>query len=292
MQKLVVILGPTGAGKTSMSLALAKKFDGYIISADSRQIYREMDIGTDKLTQDKWQGIEHRMIDIINPDQEYSLAQYQKTVFAIVKKEKKHLPFLVGGTGLYIQSIIDNLNIPKGGPDKVLRKELGGKDTDTLFRMLIKMDPKAAQMIDENNKRRIIRAIEVCKKTKSKFSDQVRKKKSVVDVLQIGIKITREEMYEKINNRVDEMMKEGLLEEVKKLGEKFGWGIPSMSAIGYKQLGLYFKRELSLDEAIELIKIDSRHYAKRQMTWFKRDKRINWVSSLQEAEKLVKKFAE
>jgi tRNA dimethylallyltransferase len=290
MQKIVVILGPTGAGKTSLSLPLAKKFDGYVISADSRQIYRGMDIGTDKLAKDRWQGIDHRMIDIVDPDQEYNLAQYQKTVLAIIKKQKKLLPFLVGGTGLYIQSIIDNLNIPKGGPDKILRKELGKKTTETLFRMLINTDPKAAQMIDQNNKRRIIRAIEVYKTSGHKYSDQTKKKKPVVDSLQIGIKISREQMCEKINKRVDEMMNEGLLDEAKMLGEKYGWNIPSMSAIGYKQLGLYFKRELTLEEAIELIKIDSRRYAKRQMTWFKRDKRIKWVESVEQGTELISNF--
>ena len=175
MQKLVVILGPTGAGKTSMSLMLAKKFNSYVISADSRQIYREMDIGTDKLTKNKWQGIDHRMIDIVNPDQEFNLAQYQKTVFAIIEKQNK-FPFLVGGTGLYIQSIVDNLAIPKGGPDKVLRKELETKNTKTLFEMLIKIDPKSAQVIDENNKRRLIRAIEVYKISGHKYSEQTKKK--------------------------------------------------------------------------------------------------------------------
>ncbi|MBU1951316.1 tRNA (adenosine(37)-N6)-dimethylallyltransferase MiaA [Patescibacteria group bacterium] len=290
MQKIVVILGPTAAGKTSMSLTLAKKFNGYIISADSRQIYRGMDIGTDKLTRNKWQGIKHRMIDIVNPDDDYSLAQYQKTVFAIINDQKKLLPFLVGGTGLYIQSIVDNLDIPKGGPDKVLRKELNEKTVQELFRMLIKIDPKTAQVIDENNKRRLIRAIEVCKTSGFKYSDRTKKNKPVVNALQIGVKISREEMYKKINKRVDEMMEEGLLDEAKKLGEKYDWDIPSMSAIGYKQLGLYFKKELSLDEAVELIKNDSRHYAKRQMTWFKRDSRINWVSSANEAEKLIERF--
>ncbi|MFA6391184.1 MAG: tRNA (adenosine(37)-N6)-dimethylallyltransferase MiaA [Patescibacteria group bacterium] len=290
MKKIVVILGPTAAGKTGMSLALAKKFNGYIISADSRQVYRGMDIGTGKLTKDKWQGITHRMIDIMDPDQEFSLAQFQKTVFAIINEEKEKLPFLVGGTGLYIQSIVDNLDIPKGGVDKVLRNKLEEKTAEELFKMLIQLDYKSAQEIDINNKRRLIRAIEVFKISGEKYSELKGKKSPNLDALQIGIKLSREEMYDRIDRRVDEMIQEGLVDEVKALGEQYGWEIPAMSAIGYKQLSAYFKHELSLDDAIASIKNDSHHYAKRQMTWFKRDGRIKWVKSTQEAEALVADF--
>jgi tRNA dimethylallyltransferase len=290
MQKLIVILGPTASGKTGMSLALAKKFNGFIISSDSRQIYRGMDIGTGKLTRDKWEGINHRMIDIIDPDQEYSLAQFQKTVFAIINEEKELLPFLVGGTGLYIQSIVDNLDIPKGGTDKVLRKELEEKTPEELFKMLIQLDYKSAQEIDINNKRRLIRAIEVFKVSGEKYSEKKGKHTPLVEALQIGIKLSREEMYRRIDMRVDEMIQDGLLDEVKTLGEKFGFDIPSMSAIGYKQLSAYFKKEISLAEAVAQIKNDSHHYAKRQMTWFKRDHRIKWIESLNEAEELVADF--
>ncbi|MFA6271702.1 MAG: tRNA (adenosine(37)-N6)-dimethylallyltransferase MiaA [Patescibacteria group bacterium] len=290
MKKIVVILGPTAAGKTGMSLTLAKKFNGYIISADSRQVYRGMDIGTGKLTKDKWQGINHRMIDIMDPDQEFSLAQFQKTVFAIINEEKEKLPFLVGGTGLYIQSIVDNLDIPKGGMDKNLRKELDEKTAEELFKILIQLDYKSAQEIDINNKRRLIRAIEVFKISGEKYSEQKGKNSPLVQTLQIGIKLSREEMYDRIDRRVDEMIKEGLVDEVKALGDKYGWDIPAMSAIGYKQLSAYFRNEISQAEAIAQIKNDSHHYAKRQMTWFKRDSRIKWVTSVAEAEELVNNF--
>ncbi|MFA6525021.1 MAG: tRNA (adenosine(37)-N6)-dimethylallyltransferase MiaA [Patescibacteria group bacterium] len=290
MKKLIVILGPTASGKTGMSLALAKKFKGFVISADSRQIYRGMDIGTGKLTRDKWQGITHRMIDIIDPDQEYSLAQFQKTVFAIINEEQNLLPIMVGGTGLYIQSIVDNLDIPKGGMDKVLRKELDAKTPEELFKMLIQLDYKSAQEIDINNKRRLIRAIEVFKVSGEKYSEKKGKNSPLVQALQIGIKLSREEMYRRIDRRVDEMIQAGLLDEVKTLGEKFGFDIPSMSAIGYQQLSAYFKKEISLAEAVAQIKNDSHHYAKRQMTWFKRDHRIKWITSVDEAEELVADF--
>jgi len=200
------------------------------------------------------------------------------------------LPFLVGGTGLYIKAIVDNLAIPPGGPDKVLRKKLEQKTNEELLRELIKLDVAAARIIDENNRRRLIRAIEVCRTTGHKFSQQTTKKKPIVEALQIGIKLPREELYQKINQRVNKMMGQGLVEEVKCLGEKYGWKIPSLSAIGYKQLGLYFQNKISLAEAVELIKKDTRNYARRQITWFKKDKRIHWISNIRVAGKLVKEF--
>lgn len=290
MTALIVILGPTASGKTRLALDLAQKFNGYIISSDSRQVYRGTDIGTDKLPKSEQRGIPHRMIDIVDPDQDFTLAQYQKTVFAILKKQKEHLPFLVGGTGLYIKSVVDNLSIPKGGPDKVLRKKLEQKSTPELFQELIQLDPPAARMIDENNKRRLIRAIEVCRKTGEKFSLQLKKKKPIVRALQIGIKVPREKLYQKINQRVDEMIKQGLVEETKHLGKKYGWELPAMSAIGYQQIGFYLLGKLSLTEATELIKKNSRNYARRQMTWFRRDKRIKWIENKKEAEKLISDF--
>ncbi|PIY95555.1 MAG: tRNA (adenosine(37)-N6)-dimethylallyltransferase MiaA [Candidatus Kerfeldbacteria bacterium CG_4_10_14_0_8_um_filter_42_10] len=289
MQKIIVILGPTASGKTHLAINLAKKFEGYIISADSRQIYRGMDIGTDKLPEKERRGVEHRMIDIVDPNQEFSLAQYQKRVFSIIKQSDK-LPFLVGGTGLYIKAVVDNLDIPKSGPDKVLRKKLEEKSNEELLKELIKLDVAAARTIDENNRRRLIRAIEVCRTTGHKFSKQTSKQKPIVNALQIGVSAPREELYQKIDRRVDEMIKEGLIEEAKKLGERYGWDIPSMSAIGYRQLGLYFQKRITLKEAVELIKKDTRNYARRQLTWFRKDERIHWIKSQPEAEKLIKNF--
>lgn len=290
MINLIVILGPTASGKSELALNLAQKFNGYIISADSRQIYRGMDIGTAKLTTDQRQVIEHRMIDIVDPNEDFTLAQYQKRVFSILKKRKNKLPFLVGGTGLYIKAIVDNLDIPKGGPDKVLRKKLEKKATWELFQELVKLDVETARMIDPHNKRRLIRAIEVCRTTGNKFSAQLNKRKPQVLALQIGIKIPRDKLYLKINQRVEEMIKQGLMAEAKNLGEKYGWSTPSLSAIGYKQIGFYFQGKITLKEAIELIKKNSRNYARRQMTWFNKDKRIRWVENQKEAKDLIKEF--
>jgi len=305
-KKLIVILGPTASGKSELALYLAKKFNGYIISADSRQIYKYMDIGTAKPCQAQSakrkaqnyiniEDIPHYMIDIINPDQEFTVADYQKQVYSILnsrfKVQDSKLPFLVGGTGLYISSIIDGLKIPRVPPDKTLRKKLNKFSVQKLFLKLKDLDPKLAKTIDKKNKRRLIRALEVCIKTGRPMSAQIKKELSSFDILKIGIKLPKKELHKQIDKRVDQMIKKGLVEEVKKLHQKgYGWSLPSMSGLGYKEIGLYLQGKISLNEAIKLIKLHTRQYAKRQMTWFKRDRRIKWVENKKEAEKLTKEF--
>jgi len=305
-KKLIVILGPTASGKSELALYLAKKFNGYIISADSRQIYKYMDIGTAKpcqaqSTKRKAQNhiniedIPHYMIDIINPDQEFTVADYQKQVYSILdsrfKIQDSKLPFLVGGTGLYISSIIDGLKIPRVPPDKTLREKLNKFSVQKLFLKLKKLDPKLAKTIDKKNKRRLTRALEVCIKTGRPMSAQIKKRLPSFDILEIGIKLPKKELYNRIDKRVDQMIKKGLVEEVKKLHQKdYSWSLPSMSGLGYKEIGLYLQNKISLDEATNLIKLHTRQYVKRQMTWFKRDRRIKWVENKKEAEKLTKEF--
>jgi len=316
---LIVILGPTASGKSNLAIKLAKKFNGEIISADSRTIYKEMDIGTakpiinkklkikNKKQKSKTQkpimicGIPHYMIDIIKPNQQYSVAQFKNETIKIIKniQKRKKIPFLVGGTGLYISSIVDNLKIPKVKADIKLRKklerELRNKGINYLWKKLIKLDPAVENFIQKENSRRVIRALEICLKTKKQFSKLRKKGKPLFRVLEIGLKAPRRIIYERINRRVNKMVKNGLVEEVKSLIKKYGWNFPAINGIGYRQFIPYLKKEVNLEEAIEQLKKDTRHYAKRQITWFKKDKRIIWFditkkNSQEKIEKLIEDF--
>lgn len=317
--KLIVILGPTASGKTELSLQLARKFSGYIISADSRQIYQGMDIGTGKLSGGVWQknqtfgrvlhfhNIPHFMIDIVRPDQEFTVSQFQKNVNQIIRKNLPQIPLLVGGTGLYIAAIVDGLAIPRIAPDPKLRCKLEKKSAQALYRQLKKMDPETAQKIDRKNRRRLIRALEVCLKTGKTFSQFQKKRKPNHDVLLIGLTLPRAELHKRIDQRVDKMIAQGLVAETRQLCRglihqtQIGgvinhaptdtiWNFPAMSGLGYKQIGMYLRGEISLEQAIDLIKLRTRQFAKRQMTWFKRDPRIHWVKNTPEAIKLTKNF--
>ena len=278
--KLIVILGPTASGKSDLAIKLAKKFSGEIVSADSRQIYKEMDIGTNKLTQKQMSGIKHYLIDMIKPDQEFTLAQYKRLAVKAIKDIQKRgkLPFLVGGTGLYIQVIVDNLQIPRAKPDKKLRNKLEKLTNQELLQQLKKIDPLTARAIDLNNKRRLIRALEVCLKTKKPFSQQRKKGQPLFDVCQIGLKLNKKTLERRINQRVEQMLKMGLIEEAKKLTKKYSLDWPAMSGIGYQEISQYLQGKINLEQVKALIKQHTRQYARRQMTWFKKDQRINWLN--------------
>lgn len=286
---LIIVLGPTASGKTKMAIKLAKFFNGEIISADSRQIYREMNIGTDKISPLEMEDIPHYLINIINPDEEFTVAQYKKLAIQKIKEIQKRdkTPFLVGGTGLYIQSVIDNLSIPSVVPDLKLRHQLEEKSLSELQEMLKKLDFESFQKIDLNNPRRLIRALEVCLKTGQPFSQQTKKGKPLFDFVEIGISLSMDQLEQKINHRVDWMIKNDLIEEVKNLLSKYPADLPAFSGIGYQEIIQYLQKKISLNEAIQQIKIHTRQYAKRQMTWFKKDKRIHWVKNLEEAKKIV-----
>ena len=338
LKPLIVILGPTSSGKTEMGLKLAREYNGEIINADSRQIYREMDIGTGSPTlchsgSNRWfhspeglwklnakrnknaaqmqkgstalkglwsqrnniiliNNIPHHLFNIKNPNQKFSLSQYKKlaikTINDIHKKGK--IPILVGGTGLYISAIVDNLEIPKASPNNDIRKKLEKHTNQYLYKYLKKIDPKSTKIIGENNKRKLIRAIEVYKLTGKAFSDQQIKGEPLFNILQIGIKIDREKLCKKIDSRVDEMIKNGLVKETKKLSKKYSFNLPAMSGIGYFEIGQFLKNKINLDDAIQKIKFRTHQYARRQMTWFKKDERIEWVENYSETKKMVKKF--
>ncbi|PLX28904.1 tRNA (adenosine(37)-N6)-dimethylallyltransferase MiaA [Candidatus Parcubacteria bacterium] len=303
LPKAVVLLGATACGKTSWSLDLARKFDGEIISADSRQIFRKMTIGTAKVIGD-WrrsglgrvyhvEDIPHYLVDFLDPGKSFTVAEFHEQSIKHIKNIIKHdhTPFVVGGTGLYIHALVDNLQIPRVAPNKKLRKSFEEKTSEELMAWLRQLDPKTADSVDMRNKRRVIRALEVCILSGQPFSQQQQKGEPEFDILQIGIRVPREELYRRIDERIDQMVKEGLVEEVRNLiRQKYSWKLPSMSGIGYRQFKEYFEGTCGLDDAIERLKRDTRRYAKRQFTWFKRDDRIKWCENYEEAEKLVHDF--
>jgi tRNA dimethylallyltransferase len=279
MIKGLVIAGPTGVGKTDLSIKLAKLLDADIISADSAQIYKGMDIGTAKITTEEMQGVKHYMLDVVEPIKKYSVGDYQTAVDTILnekEKENKNI-ILTGGTGLYIGSITEGLSdLPAGNP--VLREELLKLDSEELYKKLMELDPQAAQDIHINNRRRVERAVEVCLLTGDKFSVLSKKniKNNNYNFLKVALERDREYLYERINLRVDIMLEKGLEQEVRALYEKYGENLRKINIIGYTELIEYFNGQVSYEEAVENIKRNSRRYAKRQFTWFKNDPTYVW----------------
>ncbi|MFH1175366.1 MAG: tRNA (adenosine(37)-N6)-dimethylallyltransferase MiaA, partial [bacterium] len=282
---LIVILGPTASGKTGWALKLCEKFNGEIVSADSRQIYREMNIGTGKIDGISslpspllykegvggGENIPQHMIDIVNPDEILTLPQYKKQalncIYDIINRGK--IPFLVGGTGLYISAIVDNLEIPEVEPDWNLRKNLEKMTLKEMQKELKNLDPETYKEIDLNNKRRLIRALEVCKITGKPFSKLRKKGAPLFNSLQIGIDISKENLHKNIDKRVDQMSEAGLEKEANELAKKYIWDLPSMSGIGYREFRADTQvRPYDNDAIFDEIKKHTRQYAKRQMTWF------------------------
>jgi tRNA dimethylallyltransferase len=295
-KKLVVILGPTASGKSELAIKLAKEFNGEIVSADSRQIYKGMDIGTAKPTKKERKTIKHYLIDIKNPSQIYTVGQYKKEAIKVINKIIKmgKVPFLVGGTGLYLKAVVENLEIPGVKPDWKLRKNLELKiktrGLKSLYDELIKIDPEAAYIVDSRNPRRLIRALEVAIKTKKPFSQQRKKGEPLFDCLEIGLSLPEKKLKEEIEKRANKMIKAGLVKEVKNLIKIYDKNLPTFDAIGYREIIDYLNREIPLTEAIKKIKKNTWHFAKRQMTWFKKEKKIHWIKKQKEAEKLIKGF--
>ncbi len=305
LPKLVVVLGPTGAGKTSLSIDLARRFNGEIISADSRQIYKKMDIGTAKVpgrwgkhAQTKesvflYEKIPHYLVDFIDPGQDFTLAQFKESAVkrAYEISQRGCLPLLVGGTGLYIHAVVDNLLIPAVPPNKKLRSSLEQKTNEQLVSLLQKLDPMIVKTVDHKNQRRLIRALEVCIWTGRPFSEQQKKGEPFFNALQLGLNVPRPELHRNIDQRAEQMMKDGLLEEVRALvKQRYGWHLPAMSGTGYRQFAEYFAGKIDLGTVVEILKRDTRRYARRQMTWFGRDERIKWIKDNREAFELMEKF--
>lgn len=294
---LVVILGPTASGKTALSLKIAHQINGEIISTDSRQLYKGMDISTDSLLPEQREGIKHHMLGISPPDETVSLAEYKVKAIETIQKLYKEgkVPMLVGGTGLYISAIIENYQVPRIPPNMKLRetleKEAQEKGVIFLHNKLKKLDEKAAERIHANNLRYVIRAIEVAKAEKEKsFCPPTQKPDFNFETLMIGINWPREELYQRVNNRVDSQIKRGLVEEVKKLLESgYNEDLPSMSSLGVKEIIPYLRGKMDLEQCVEILKQNTRHYAKRQMTWFRRYDNVSWLTPKQLEKFLEKK---
>jgi len=285
--KLIAIVGPTASGKSDVAVELAKRIGGEVVSADSMQIYKGMNIGTAKVTQEEMRGIPHHLIDIVDPTEPFSVAEYQRLarqkIDGIASRGK--IPILVGGTGLYIRSVIDKLEFPSGEVTSDVRRRLeeraeheGG---DVLYGELLQKDPAAADIVHPKNVRRVIRALEVIELTGRPFSEfhrEWKSRESVYDLEMFGLTMDREKLRERVNRRVDRMIKAGLLDEVKDLVargyERF---LTSQQAIGYKELIGYLKGETALEEAVDTLKARTRQYAKRQLTWFRADSRVRWI---------------
>lgn len=289
MKNVVVIMGPTASGKTRLSIELAKETKGEIISADSMQVYKHMDIGTAKPDIGEMAGIKHYLIDEVYPDEEFSVARYQelavKYIEEVIGKDK--LPIVVGGTGLYINSLIYNINFTETISDWTLRdelkKEAEEKGNEFLHDQLKGIDPEAASKIHVNDTKRIIRAIEVYRYTQKPISyhqEVSRSKPSEYNFILIGLRMDREKLYERINRRVDIMLEGGLIDEVRRLVEMgYDRNTVAMQGIGYKEVLAYLRGEITLEEAVYILKRDTRHYAKRQLTWFKRIENVYWVDT-------------
>ena len=287
MDKLVILTGPTAVGKTSLSINLAKAINGEIISADSMQVYRKMDIGTAKVTPEEMDGVRHHLIDVIEPTEDYHVVKFQQMVkdaMADIYSRGK-IPIICGGTGFYIQAILYDIDFTENDIDKSYRQSLEDfadkYGNDALHEKLKEIDPESSETIPAANRKRVIRAIEYYEQTGEKFSvhnSTQREKTSPYNFAYFVLNDDRELLYNRINKRVDIMMEDGLLSEIDSLlamGVKKG--MTSMDGIGYKELLSYKDGEISLDEAVELIKKNSRNYAKRQLTWFRREKEVIWL---------------
>jgi tRNA dimethylallyltransferase len=284
MNPLLAIVGPTGVGKSQLALRLAQAFAGEIVNADSRQIYRYLDIGTAKPSPQERALVPHHLIDIVNPDENFSLAQYQQLALKAIEniQQRGKLPIVVGGSGQYVWSVLEGWGIPQVAPDPEFRQSLEEKAArggeDELYDELSSVDPEAAQRIDPRNVRRTIRALEVYRETETPFSQLQRKEAPSFNTLIIGLTTDREELYRRIDLRVDRMIEQGLVEEVKQLASRgFNFDMPAISSIGYKQVALFLKGEITLAVAIQQTKFETHRLARQQYTWFQlQDARIKW----------------
>lgn len=310
-KKIIAVVGPTASGKSSLATQIAKYFSGEILAVDSRTVYEGMDIGTAKpegktapfkkgdisglftsLRPLIVDGVPNFGFDLIKPDEPYSIGEFKPFAEKVIGDIHKRgaIPVLVGGTALWMDAIVKNIELPNVEADQELRKQLDQKTTEDLLKRFTDLDPEGALVIDVQNKRRLIRAIEVCIKTGKTFSSFQKGGEQKYDALWIGVERSRDELYERINERVDIMIAKGLVDEVRGLKEQYGCEIQSMTGIGYRQICEFLEGKSSLKDAMEELKKDTRHYAKRQLTWLKRNEDIHWVKDYEIGVKLVKAF--
>ncbi len=287
--KVIVIAGPTASGKTALSIELAKQIDGEIVSSDSMQIYQDMDIGTAKVTKEEMQGIQHYLIDFVSPNQRYSVSDFKKDSEIAIEKilSKGKVPIVAGGTGLYIDSLIYGIEYPDMEFDEEYRNLLmqqaqTPEGLQELFEQARKIDEEAISQISQNDKKRIIRILEIYKvtgKNKTEQEKESRKKGVKYDFKVFAIDMEREKLYERINRRVDLMLEQGLVEEVQNLRKKYDCFPTAMQGLGYKEVVQYLEQECLYEEMVEKIKQETRRYAKRQLTWFRKNKRTIWLKA-------------
>ncbi|MFZ2225997.1 MAG: tRNA (adenosine(37)-N6)-dimethylallyltransferase MiaA [Candidatus Moraniibacteriota bacterium] len=297
-RKIIVILGPTSSGKSSVAIKLAQKFNGEIISADSRQIYRGMDIGTGKVTTQEQALAKHHMLDVISPKTNFSAAQFKKKTEKIIADILKRgkLPIICGGTGFWIKALVDNVIYPQVKPDWKLREKLGKNSVEELFAMLKKLDPVRAENIDAKNPVRLIRAIEICKILGNVPATASRGPSSTKDnprlFLQIGIVLPKEKLHQNIEKRLKQRFDAGMIEEVERLHreQKISWKKMESFGLGYLWIAKYLQKQLPKEELFEKVYSAEKDYAKRQMTWFRKDARIVWLKDYSSIEKFTKKF--
>ena len=295
--KVVAICGPTASGKTSLSIELAKKINGEIVSCDSMQIYKEMNIGTAKPTIEEMQGIKHYMIDIISPDERYSVADYKKQAKQAIREilEKGKVPIVVGGTGLYVDSLIYEIEYQDIEFDKEYREKLEERvkqeGLEELYKEAEKIDPEAIQKISKNDQKRILRILEIYNATgKNKTQQEIESRKNEVefDYKVYAISWDREKLYDRINQRVDIMINQGLIEEVKEVYSKYNEFPTAMQGLGYKEVVEYLEKKCTKEEMIEKIKMETRRYAKRQLTWFRKNKQTIWLDGQEKIQNNIK----
>ena len=285
---LLILTGPTAAGKTALSIQAAKAFDGEIISADSMQVYKGMDIGSAKIRRDEMDGVPHHLIDVLEPEEPFHVVKFQELARAAMEEiyERGHLPIITGGTGFYIQALLYDIDFTENDADPAYRETLERlameRGAAYLHGLLKERDPKAAQEIHENNVKRVIRALEFYEKTGTPISVHnaaQREQESPYRFAYVVLNRNREELYRRIDRRVDQMMEAGLLEEVDTLRKRgYDRSYVSMQGLGYKELLAYLDGECTLEEAVYILKRDTRHFAKRQLTWFKRERDTDWLS--------------
>lgn len=287
--KIIVICGPTASGKTALSIQLAKKINGEIVSADSMQIYKDMDIGTAKVTIDEMEGIKHYLIDNVSPTTRYSVANFKKDALIAIKEilKKGKTPIIVGGTGLYVDSLVKGIYYDDTEIDLEYRNHLEEiaktQGLHELYEKAVQIDSVAMEKISENDKKRIFRVLEIYHstgKTKTMQEIESKKEENPYDYYVFAINMDRKKLYERINKRVDIMIEKGLVDEVKSLISKYDKLPTAIQGLGYKEVVSYLNNEITYDEMIEKIKQESRHYAKRQLTWFKRNKETIWINGL------------
>ncbi|MBR4669865.1 MAG: tRNA (adenosine(37)-N6)-dimethylallyltransferase MiaA [Butyrivibrio sp.] len=286
-QKLIVLTGPTAVGKSKLSIELAKRIGGEIISADSMQVYKHMDIGTDKISVAKMDGVPHHLIDILEPDEPFNVFLFQKLVKEAIAdiSGRGKIPIIVGGTGFYIQAVLYDIDFTETDEDMTIRTELESRasngEIQALFNELKEIDPKSAEIIHANNVKRVIRALEYYKKTGrpiSEHNEEQHQRTSPYDFRYFVLTDDREVLYSRIDKRVDQMIEEGLEEEVRELLKlDIDRSATSMQGLGYREMIGYIDGEYDLDRAVYLIKRNTRHFAKRQLTWFRREKNVHWI---------------